>query len=308
MRRGALLLPLVVVSAGLACNGINGVNDLQLVECAGPTCQSPQNLEDAGDIIVDRPRDSGTPTQDSGPVILDATSEDTGPPGKPTYCAGTTFYLAYDNTTNTTIPAATPPAATSGNVTFEAGKFKQAARFDNQMHYYANTGNTLLNPPLGSFAVWVKPLFDLTNEPRRYFLRPRNAANTGNGGPAITIQNQRVMMQVVDDGSPTATIDPTQAAAQWTTTQFMLMVGTWDKSAPAGTPSLSITLYTPTGKLEATYTGGPWNPEANNAAYFRIGNNASAVFDEVTVWNRILTKGDMDQLAAATKPLDEACQ
>ncbi len=297
-----------MVSAGLACNGINGVNDLQLVECAGPTCQSPQNLDDAGDIIVDRPRDSGTTNQDAGTPILDATSEDTGPPAKPTYCAGTTFYLPYDNTTTTTIPAALTPAAVSANVTFEAGKFKQAARFDNQMHYYANNANALLNPPLGSFAVWFKPLFNLTNEPRRYFLRPRNSANTANGGPALTIQNERVMMQVVDDGSPTATLDPTQAAAQWTTTQFMLMVGTWDKAAPAGTASLSITLYTPTGKLEASYTGGPWNPEANNAAYFRVGNNASAIFDEVTVWNRILTKGDMDQLATATKPLDEACQ
>lgn len=307
VRKTALLLPCVAVSAGLACNGITGVGDLQLVECAGPSCVDPASTDFDSGLPIDRPRDSGTTTPDVETPQPDAGLPDTGP-STPTYCSGVTFYLPYENNTTATIPAATAPAVIqNGNPSYEAGKFGQAARFTDQLHFYANATNNILNPAVGSFSVWFKPLFNLTNEPRRYFLRPRNNNNTGNGGPALTIEDERVMMQVVDDGSPTATLDPTQTQAAWSTTAYMLMIGTWNRTAPAGTPSLSITLYAPTQKLEATYTLGPWTPEANNAAYFRIGNNAAAVFDEITIWNRVLSKTDMDQLAAATKAYPDAC-
>jgi hypothetical protein len=308
MRKTALLAPLVLVAAALACNGINGVGDLQLVECA--TCNdaatAPAPTQDSGPPIVETtPRDGGNGALDVEIIPDDAATD--GAVGKPTYCNGVTFYQPYEASTLAKIPAGQNIVSpSSGALTYTTGKYKQAAVYNNQQHFYSNAANAILNPNVGTFSVWFLPQFDLVGEPRRYFLRPRNAADNANGGPALTFQDDRAMMQVVNDGSPTALLNQAQTATYWTTAQYMLMVGTWDRNAPAGTPSLSVALYAPGQTMTATYVG-TWTPEAGNAALFRIGNNASATLDEVIVWNRVLTKAEMDALSTAPKAMEDTC-
>ncbi|MBL8612639.1 MAG: hypothetical protein JNL38_35185 [Myxococcales bacterium] len=296
---------LAPLSGLVACNGLTGVGELQLVECAG--CVEAGVEDDGG-----RPplrADSGAPRPDAGSTG-DAAAD--APALGPDLCRGVTFFAALDGSGTSGAVRASAKAGepASGNyVTEPAGKrgqgFRANAPSSTLTWSSPYQGITALRADQGTAAFYLRLNFNGFPEPRRAWLQP--LAGMAAASPTVAISGNDLV--VTGEAAATASVDLTQIPGVLATRPWLLVVVTWRAAAAAGAPSLGVVVYAPTQTLSASYKS-PWAPGAAPTG-FRLGFNgtdgSNASFDELVLWDRALDDAEIKQVSELATPIDQAC-
>lgn len=289
----------------VACNGLTGVGDLLLVECAG--CADASVADDGG-----RPplrEDAGAPPRDAGSTS-DAAGDGALPGPDP--CRGVTFFAALDgNGTSSAVRASAKAGElATGNYVAEAvGKrgqgFRANAAASTLTWASPYQGITALRPEQGTVAFYLRLNFNGFPEPRRAWFQP--LAGMAAASPTVALSGNDLV--VTGESAAAASVDLTQIPGVLATRPWLLVVVTWRAAAAAGAPSLGVVVYAPTQTLSASYKS-PWSPSAAPTG-FRLGYNgtdgSNASFDELVVWDRALDDAEIKLVSELTTPIDKAC-
>lgn len=290
-----------------ACNAVNGVSDLQLVECAG--CVDGGGGEDAFVAPTPQPgRDAGNPVKDSGPDAL----VEAGPTG-PSHCQGITFFAPLDGSgTSAAVGGAKGGEVGAGTYVLEAtGKLGQGFRGNAAAATLTwptpYQGVTAVDPAQGTVAVWIRLNFGGFPEPKRVWVQP--LAGAAATSPAIYLNDTALVL--AGEGGATASVDLSQIPNVLANNRpWILAVATWKAAAPMGSTSLGLTVISPTLTLNGTYKN-PWTPGAAPTS-FRLGFNANggsnASFDELVVWDHPLSDADVKAVADLTTSIATTCK
>jgi len=295
----------VALGTALACNALTGVGDLEAVDCADG-CDGAAPTRTGGPDAA-APVDATSPV-DATPVADSASPVDSGGDAskRPAFCAGVTLYLPFDGSLSTKAGQApdTPPA-----ISFVPGKFGQAADLTaggGTAVYYAasHLGTPSYSLVNGTLAMWVKPTFVPPTGQAALFFKPRTvrAAATQNAGPVLGIETLLGLTVDAPDGGLTQVGYPQAALPSWNALGWNHLVGTWSSSSP--TLRFALNGAAPIG------TPNPWVPNESPVNFLRVGSEVSAprsLFDEVTLWTRVLPAGEIAALAASPVSVGVAC-
>lgn len=292
----------------VACNAVNGVTDLQLVECA--TCADAGESDDApGSLPPPKADSGGNPSKDSG---SDAPVIEAGPTG-PSHCQGITFWAPLEgNGTSAAVSGAKAGETGAGTYVAEAtGKLGQGFRGNAAGATLTwptpYQGVSAVDPAQGTVAVWIRLNFGNFPEPKRVWFQP--LAGAAATSPALYLSNTDLVLAA--EGGATASVDLSQIPGVLANNRpWILAVGTWKAGAVMGSTSLGLTVIAPTLTLNGTYKN-PWTPGAPPTS-FRLGFNANggsnASFDELILWDHPLSDADIKTVSELTTPIGQACK
>lgn len=306
-RRGRVAFAGMAVAMLLACNALTGVGDLEAVDCTedcdasiperttSPEAEVPVDAQAAVDAVV----------VDAGPLVDAGADGDAAT--RPSFCQGITLYLPFEGSLSTKAGQApdTPPA-----VAFVPGKFGQGADLTAAggiAVYYAATsqGKSSYSLTAGTLAMWVKPTWQppcVANP--AVFWKPRSArvAALANAGPVLECATILGLTVDAPDGGQTAVGPSSLSVPKWNAGGWNHLVGTWSSSSP--------TLQFSLNGAPPLATANPWVPNDSPVNFLRIGSEVSAarsVFDEIVVWTRVLSAGEIAALAASSVSAAVAC-
>jgi hypothetical protein len=306
VRRWPLLLAssLVVIAA---CNLLNGASDLGIDDATCEGCadgSSDDRVDDRTAII-----------EDTG---VDATSTDVGPT-RPPYCDGIVIYARLD-TSMTSVEGQTAMAADSGPsaATFVPGKFDGGALVSGvgSATYYASDASAPWSREAGTVSFWLKPTWAWPPTAERIFWKPSpdHAPGTStSAGPNVLVMTSPPFLGVwnpepggvaaVNAGATFAQLTP-----YWKNLDWNLLVGTW-----RATPSqLAFVLNGGSDEAGITFreTDAAWAPESTTISYVRLSSDtfpADVVYDDLTLWDRVLTIDEIRAIYAAPISIGGAC-
>jgi hypothetical protein len=318
---------LVASTAGAvaACNALTGASDLAIDDaCATDACEAGLPPR-AGDPTAGTPPGAppGTPpgTPQTGlDAGLDGGAGDASPQkdgsadaNPPTYCGGIVFYARFDGALTTAegveAEAPLPP------VTFGAGKFGKAVLLSGTSAgvFYPVGGGLTYPAAEGTVAMWVNPSWTYpSTKDRTFFKAPANRdyVNTNNGGPELGARDGQRDLGLYTHNAvgsmTTAMIPKPDVEPVWKDLGWNHLVAAW-RLAPS---YLAVSLNGATsGAVGHVTSTAAWTAQAP-AAYMRVGSDVGtpdASFDDVAVWNRILSEAEVHALYASAVPIGDAC-
>jgi hypothetical protein len=311
MRLRFVFLAVAGTLVGVACNLLNGVGDLEEVVCTDDCDSGP--VSDAQHDT--KPVDTGSGDTQADTSPRDAPS-DTSDSGLPTFCSGITFYAPFDGALAS--KAGESPESPPTLPFADAGKFGQAVDLTGGVSfstlYYPAAFNTtvIYSAARGTFALWIKPTWSQPCSSDHALIKPKvDRMNLAvGGGPQITCgPGTGTLGAVVNEGDggtvqaglPLATVSTVWNAADWNH-----LVATWDQALP----QLTFDLNGGGVGAHAENTN-KWVPGEPTVNYVRLGSTSTlpqALYDEVVIWDRVLSPTEITAVHALTVALGTACK
>ena len=289
-----LLIPLTLLTH---CNALSGVGDLLETDCAGPTCAgSPPADAAASDAGPDGAEDARTRVDaNGGDAGTDALDDVTLPDGGSTLCLGLTLYVALDGVTRASSGQDVRNAP--AGLAYEAGLFGMAIRIPRgvDLEYLAtNNGVTLATLATGTMAMWTRTEWSMPCAEDHTFIgaypftAPRLecdslgetlGANTG-GGAATN-----------------ATLSSLDLAGKWSASGWNHLAVAWGAQ----------TIFTLNGAYSRAVPAPGSNGSLNQIQVAGNGMMVGGLVDDVAVWNRALSAGEIAAIATAGRSLGALC-
>jgi len=256
--------------------------------------------------------DNGTPDQSRPDTATDGPRDlpapDIGPPG---FCNGITLYLPFDKDF---LGADGEQPQVSGTPTLVPGKFNQGALLvDADLRYPAASNYSLSQ---GTISIWIKPQWSFPCQSSyAVFYGSVATSGTGSAGPYMACDFKYTWLGVgnigLQDEWRAAVVNTAAAKPYWNQNDWNHLVSTWSDK---GTTTLGFVLNGDPGgnSKSSASTSVPWTPKNGPLGWLRLSNSnstysADAAFDEVTVWNRMLSLQEIKAINGAGKPVGVLC-
>jgi hypothetical protein len=299
-QRGAQLIaigPACCLLWALGCNALSGVNDLQEIgrpdtDAARADAAVPRDADAASPDVRTHDFDALPPDDAALPPLLDAGPVDAAAG----LCTGLTMLLRLDGTT--TSAQGTAPVSATG-VSFGAGKFGQGLVGGNTQVDYPAQAGALASSQQGTVSMWIdSQQWELPcQKPHPFF----GVDDTGVYMDCEPVGYLGVYVDLTPTSGVSAVIPPASGTPVWST-GYNHLVATW-----SATDGLTITLNGAVGQTTRTpYTP----PDAVATVFHLLASNAPALatVDDVAVWTRPLTIGEIQTIYSAGVSVGDVCK